>query len=91
MMKSLFSLAPSAVEVEIYLNPSDNRQFVDVNINPGTNRKERTEKFPLYADGESVTGKVSIIFQSLYLPNLINLNIGAHQSQRRQEAGTCRN
>lgn len=52
-MSSFFFSAP--LDIDIVLEDADNRQTVDVKLD-----KNRREKAPLYADGESVKGAVTI-------------------------------
>jgi hypothetical protein len=52
-MSSFFFSTP--VDIDIVLDDGDNRQMVDVKLD-----KNRREKAPLYMDGESVKGAVTI-------------------------------
>ena len=52
-MSSFFFSTP--VDIDIVLEDGDDRQTVDVKLD-----KERREKAPLYMDGESVRGAVTI-------------------------------
>lgn len=52
-MSSFFFSAP--VDIDIVLDDADERQMVDVKLD-----KNRREKAPLYLDGESVKGAVTI-------------------------------
>lgn len=52
-MASLFFSTP--VDIDIVLEDSDERQTVDVKLDKG-----RREKAPLYMDGESVRGAVTV-------------------------------
>ena len=52
-MASLFFSTP--VDIDIVLEDLDNRQAVDVKLD-----KDRRERVPLYMDGESVKGVVTI-------------------------------
>lgn len=52
-MSSFFFSAP--LDIDIVLEDADERQTVDVKLD-----KNRREKAPLYADGESVKGAVTI-------------------------------
>lgn len=45
----------SGVDIDVVLEDTDDRQTVDVKTN-----KDRREKAPLYMDGESVKGQVTI-------------------------------
>lgn len=53
MMSSFFFSTP--VDIDIILDGSDERQTVDVKLDKG-----RREKVPLYMDGESVKGAVTV-------------------------------
>lgn len=53
-MMNLFGFTSSGPDVDIFLTDEDKRHHVDVRLD-----KDRKEKFPLYADGETVSGKVS--------------------------------
>lgn len=52
-MTSLFFSTP--VDIDVVLEDSDDRQTVDVKLDKG-----RRERVPLYMDGESVKGAVTI-------------------------------
>ncbi|RKO88521.1 vacuolar protein sorting-associated protein 26, partial [Blyttiomyces helicus] len=52
--QSLFGLGSSA-DIEVVLNGEDQRKLVEVKVD-----KDRKAKYPLYFDGESVSGKVQI-------------------------------
>ncbi|KNE55487.1 hypothetical protein AMAG_01376 [Allomyces macrogynus ATCC 38327] len=51
---ALFGLGTNA-DVDIRFDGEEQRQWVDVKVN-----RDQRDKFPLYADGETVTGKVTI-------------------------------
>ncbi|KND02232.1 retromer subunit PEP8 [Spizellomyces punctatus DAOM BR117] len=53
-MASLFGLGSSA-DIEVVLNDEDKRKLVEVKVD-----KDKKAKYPLYFDGESVSGKVQI-------------------------------
>ncbi|KAK9739104.1 Vacuolar protein sorting-associated protein 26, partial [Basidiobolus ranarum] len=53
-MASLFGLTPPG-DIEITLDGEDQRKMVEAKVD-----KDRREKFPLYLDGESVSGKVTV-------------------------------
>ncbi|KAJ3036343.1 Vacuolar protein sorting-associated protein 26B [Rhizophlyctis rosea] len=53
-MASLFGLGASA-DIEVVLNGEENRKLVEVKVD-----KDKKAKYPLYFDGESVSGKVHI-------------------------------
>ncbi|ORZ40282.1 putative PEP8-vacuolar protein sorting/targeting protein [Catenaria anguillulae PL171] len=53
-MQSLFGLGSSA-DIDIRFDGEEQRKWVDVKVG-----RDQRDKFPLYADGESVTGKVNI-------------------------------
>lgn len=53
MMTSLFFSTP--VDIDVVLDDSDDRQTVDVKHDKG-----RRERVPLYMDGESVKGAVTV-------------------------------
>ncbi|KAI9102470.1 vacuolar protein sorting-associated protein 26-domain-containing protein [Phlyctochytrium arcticum] len=53
-MASLFGLGSSA-DIEVVLEGEDKRKLVEVKVD-----KERKSKYPLYFDGETVSGKVQI-------------------------------
>ena len=48
----------SSADVEILLDDIDNRKMADVRLEDG-----RKDKFPLYYDGESISGKVNTFFR----------------------------
>ncbi|KAI8807834.1 putative PEP8-vacuolar protein sorting/targeting protein [Cladochytrium replicatum] len=54
-MAGLFGLGGSSADIEVLLNGEDERRLVEVKVD-----KDRKSKFPLYFDGESVSGKVLI-------------------------------
>ncbi|KAI9317620.1 vacuolar protein sorting-associated protein 26-domain-containing protein [Dichotomocladium elegans] len=53
-MASLLGLS-TPVDIDVSLTDAENRKHVDIKVD-----KDRTEKFPVYLDGESVSGKVNI-------------------------------
>ncbi|KAK9764245.1 Vacuolar protein sorting-associated protein 26 [Basidiobolus ranarum] len=53
-MASLFGLAPPG-DIEIILDDEDQRTMVEAKVD-----KDRREKIPLYLDGETVSGKVTV-------------------------------
>ncbi|KAI8804877.1 putative PEP8-vacuolar protein sorting/targeting protein [Cladochytrium replicatum] len=54
-MAGLFGLGGSSADIEVLLNGEDERRLVEVKV-----EKDKKSKFPLYFDGESVSGKVLI-------------------------------
>jgi hypothetical protein len=59
-LQSLFGLGPSA-DIEILLSDEDQRKLVEVKVD-----KDRKAKYPLFFDGESVSGKVIFVLSFLH-------------------------
>ncbi|KAI9221169.1 putative PEP8-vacuolar protein sorting/targeting protein [Blastocladiella britannica] len=53
-MNSLFGLGTSA-EIDVRFTNEEQRKWVDVKVG-----RDQRDKFPLYADGETITGKVTV-------------------------------
>ncbi|KAJ1556337.1 Vacuolar protein sorting-associated protein 26B [Cladochytrium tenue] len=52
---ALFGLGSSAADIDVLFSVEDQRKVVEVKVD-----KDRKSKFPLYFDGESVSGKVVV-------------------------------
>lgn len=55
LLQNLFGLS-APVEIDIRFNGQEQRKLIEAKVD-----KDRKEKFPLYFDGETVSGKVILI------------------------------